>query len=88
MTSDSHKEIVWFDIPVNEGLAMNVLDTADHLIGQHKDCFDGETSRTEVEEILERWTQQVHDEDVVFLFLSIVSKNKSVLSSQYSGILS
>ena len=44
-----------------------------YLIGEHENSFHGESSRAEIEEILERWSKKVHDENVVVLLLGIVS---------------
>lgn len=41
MSADAHQEIVWLNVPVDEGLAVNVLDASDHLVSQHQDCLDG-----------------------------------------------
>lgn len=73
--ADAHQEIVGFDVSVNERFAMHVFDSADHLIGQHENGFDGEATRTKIEEIFQRRPQQIHDKHVVIFFLSIVSEN-------------
>ena len=53
MSSDPHEKIVGLNIPMNEILGMNVLDTTNHLIGEHENCFDCESTRAEVEQIFE-----------------------------------
>ena len=73
MTSDSHQEVVGFYVAVDERLAMDVFDTADHLIGQHQNGFDRETAGTEVEEVFERRAEEIHHEDVVFFLLAVIS---------------
>lgn len=41
MSADAHQEIVRLDVPMNERLAVNVLDASDHLVSQHQDGLDG-----------------------------------------------
>jgi hypothetical protein len=43
-----------------------------HLLGNHDDSLDGETTTAVVEEILERGTQQVNHKDVVKALLAEV----------------
>lgn len=74
--ADTHQEVIRLNISVDERLAVDVFDSADHLIGQHENGFDGEASRAEIEEVLERGTQQVHDENVMFLFLAIIPEKR------------
>lgn len=71
--ADAHEEVVRFYIAVDERLAVDVLDAADHLVGQHQDSFDGEPAGAEVEQILKRRTQQIHDENIMIFFLAIIS---------------
>lgn len=73
MPPDTHQKVVRFDVAMDERLTMDVFYATDHLIGQHQHRFDGETARTEIEEIFEGRSQQVHHEDVVVLLLAIVS---------------
>lgn len=49
-----------------------------HLICQHKDCLNSESAGAEVEEVLERWAEQIHDEDIVFFFLAIISEREII----------
>ena len=51
--------------------ASNLLDSPNHLIGQHEDSLHGESSGAEVEEIFEAGTEEVHDEDVVVPLLAV-----------------
>ena len=51
--------------------ASNLLDSPNHLIGQHEDSLHGESSGAEVEEIFEAGTEEVHDEDVVVALLAV-----------------
>lgn len=69
--SDSHEEIVWLDISVNEVARVDVLDARDHLVCQEKDRLERELSVAEVEEILEGGSQKVDDHCIVVALLSI-----------------
>mmetsp|Transcript_9826 Transcript_9826/g.27635 ORF Transcript_9826/g.27635 Transcript_9826/m.27635 type:complete len:294 (-) Transcript_9826:96-977(-) len=61
----ANEEVVGLDIAVDEILRMDVLNTVDHLVGQHEDRLQAELAVAETEEILEGRTQQVDDHDVV-----------------------
>jgi len=65
VSSDAHDEVVWLDVSVDEVLTMDVLNAADHLIGQHQDSLHSETSRAEIKQIFQTRTEQLHDEGVV-----------------------
>jgi len=71
VTADSHEEVVWFNVPVDEVFIVDILDSADHLICKHEDSLHGKSSRAEVEEILETGSEQIHDEDVVVPLLAV-----------------
>ena len=60
-----HQEIVWFDVPMDEVLVVDVLDPPNHLVSQHEDGLHGESPRAEVEEIFEARAKQVHHQHVV-----------------------
>lgn len=76
MSADAHKKIVRFNISMYERFTMYVFYPTDHLIGQHQDCFDGEPPGAEVEEILQRGSQQVHHQHVVISLLAVPSETK------------
>ena len=52
-------------------LSKILLDSADHLICKHEDSLHGESSRAEVEEILETRPEKIHDEDIVVPLLAV-----------------
>ena len=37
--ADAHKEVVWLEITVDEGLHVNVFNARDELICEKKNCF-------------------------------------------------
>lgn len=71
VAADAHEKVIGLDVAMNEGLAVDIFDSADHLVRQHQDRFDREAARTEVEQVLERRPQEVHDEHVVVAFLAV-----------------
>jgi len=71
VTADSHEEVVWFNVSVDEVFVVDILDSADHLICKHEDSLHGESSRAEVEEILETGPEKIHDEDIVVPLLAV-----------------
>lgn len=73
VSSNSHEEVVWLDVAMDEVLVVNILNSANHLVGQHQDSLHGEPPGAEVEEILEAGSEQVHDQDVVVSLLSVPS---------------
>ena len=70
VTSDSHQEVVWFDVSVDEVLVVDKLNPTNHLVCQHQDSLHGKPSRTEVEKVFKTGSQQIHDQDIVVSFLS------------------
>lgn len=44
MSTDAHEEVVGLDVTMDERLAVDVLDTADHLVGEHQHRFDREAA--------------------------------------------
>ena len=93
VTPNTHQEVVWLDVTMNEILVVDVsveknikslkfilienknlensLNSSNHLIRQHKDSLHCESSGAKVEEILETWSEEIHDEDVVVPLLTI-----------------
>ena len=67
----SHEKIVRFNVSVDEVFVMNEFNAAYHLVSQHQHRFHGEPSRAEIEQILQRWPQQIHNQDVVATFMTI-----------------
>ena len=71
MSANSHKEVVGFDVSVDEVLVMNEFNATYHLVGQHQHRFHGEPSGAEIEQILQGGTQQIHDQDIVVPFWTV-----------------
>lgn len=68
---DTHQEVIRFDIAVDEGLGMDILDSADQLIGKQEHGLQGELSVTEIEEVLQAGAQEVDDHGVVVTFSAV-----------------
>ena len=63
----AHDEIVRLDVAVDEVPAVDVLEAAYHLLGEHQRRLHREATRAEVEDVLERRAEQLHDQRVVAL---------------------
>ena len=75
MSAYSHEKIVRFNVSVDEVSVMNEFNAVYHLVSQHQHRFHGEPSqaaiRAGIEQILQRWPQQIHNQDVVVTFRTI-----------------
>ena len=69
--SGAHQEVVGLDVTVEEVLGVDVLDSSNHLIGEHQRALQGELSAAEVEEVLERGAEEIDDHDVVVTFNAV-----------------
>lgn len=80
----SNKEVVGFDISVDQVLLVNSLNTGElgmlaastwnisttyHLLGDHDNGLDGESAVAVVEEVFETGTEKVNHQNVVKTFL-------------------
>mmetsp|Transcript_24934 Transcript_24934/g.73988 ORF Transcript_24934/g.73988 Transcript_24934/m.73988 type:complete len:422 (-) Transcript_24934:15-1280(-) len=65
LAAEPDQVVVGLDVAVDEGLVVNVLDPLQQLVGNHEDRLEVELPVTEVEEILQRRTEQVHHHHVV-----------------------
>ena len=50
--ASADEEVVGFDVSVEEMSGVYVLDSLDHLVGQHEHGLEGEFTAAHVEEIL------------------------------------
>jgi hypothetical protein len=66
--SDAHEEVVRFDITVDEGFGVDVLNPRDELVGQKEDGLEGELAVAEVEQVFQARTEEVEDHSVVVTF--------------------
>jgi|LakMenEpi03Aug12_release.lakeMendotaPanAssembly.Ray.scaffolds.fasta_scaffold485685_1 hypothetical protein len=73
MTTNAHKEVIGLDIAMNEVFRVDVFDSTNHLICQHQHRFHSETARAEIEQILQRWTQKIHHQNIVISLLTVPS---------------
>mmetsp|Transcript_103033 Transcript_103033/g.272266 ORF Transcript_103033/g.272266 Transcript_103033/m.272266 type:complete len:220 (+) Transcript_103033:685-1344(+) len=61
----ANEEVVGLDIAVDEILRMDVLNTVDHLVGQHEDRLQAELAAADVEQVFQGRPKQVHHHDIV-----------------------
>jgi len=58
-------EVSRFDITMDKVAGVHELHSLQHLISNHKDGFEGETTTTFVELILKRWSEEIHNHQIV-----------------------
>jgi len=61
---NSHQEIVWLDIAMEEALGMDIFDSRNGLVGDEEDGLERKLSVTVVEKIFERWAEKVVNQHV------------------------
>ena len=66
--ANAHQEVVWLDVTVDEALRVDVLDAGNELVGEEEDGLERELAVAEVEEVFERWAEQVEHHSVVVTF--------------------
>lgn len=67
---NAHQEVVGFDIAVDEGFGMDVLNPGNELICKKQDSLQGEFAVAEVEEIFQTRSQKVEYHSIVVTFCS------------------
>lgn len=63
----SNKEVVRFDVTMNDALFVNNLDSLDHLYSNMKYGLEIKLAAALLEQVFERLTEQVHNHDVIHL---------------------
>ena len=66
--TNTHQEVVWFDITMDEGFGVDVLDARDKLVGKKQDSLQGEFAVAEIEEIFQTRTQKIEHHCVIVTF--------------------
>ena len=56
---------------MNEVFVVDVLNPANHLVCQHEHGLHGEAAGAEVEQVLQRGSEQIHDQHIVVAFLAV-----------------
>lgn len=57
---ESDAKVLWFDVSVEELAVVDVLNYSDHLIDEHKHCFEGELAMSVFEEIFQGRPKHFH----------------------------
>lgn len=68
MLSQPHQEVVRLDIPMDETLRVNELQTEKKLVGEHQHGFERELAAAKVEKVFQTRAQEVKDQRVVVAF--------------------
>jgi len=84
LATKSNEEVVWLDVTMNEVLGVDVLDTAQQLLGNHQDGLQAELARAKVEQVLQTGSQEVHDHHIVVSFhTKVANVGDSNSTTQY-----
>jgi hypothetical protein len=77
LLSATNQKVVGLDIPMNDSLLVDNLDSLDHLNGNVQDSIEVELSSAFLEQVFEGLAEHVHDHDVVHLaILSFLITNE------------
>ncbi len=68
--SNPHEKVIGFDVTMNEGLGMNVLDAGDELVRKEENRLQREFSVAEVEQVLQTGTEQIENHSIIVAFRS------------------
>ena len=63
--ADAHEEVVRLDITVDEGLGVDVFNAGNELIGEQKNCLQGELAVAKVKEILQAGSEKVENHGII-----------------------
>ncbi|RNA28985.1 hypothetical protein BpHYR1_011981 [Brachionus plicatilis] len=77
----THQKVVRLDVPMNEVLRVDVLNTADGLVREQKYCLQAEFARAKVEQVLETGPQQLHHHHVVVALASAPLQRRNAHSA-------
>ncbi len=80
-------EVVGLDVSVDEVALVYGLDAREHLLGNHDDSLDGESATAVVEEVFERRSEEVNNENVVETLLAEVVDIGNTGCDGISGIV-
>lgn len=64
----TNQEVIRFHVSVNKMIVMEKFEALYHLVCKHHGCLNCEFSFAVVEEILQAWTQKVHNHGIVISF--------------------
>lgn len=68
--SNTHEEVVWLDVSMNEGFGVDIFNARDELIRQQKYRFQGEFAVAKVEKILQAGSEKIKNHGVVITLSS------------------
>ena len=68
MLSQPHQEVLRLDIPMDETLRVNELETKEKLVGEHQDGFERELAAAKVEKVFQTRAQEVKHQRIVVAF--------------------
>lgn len=80
-STNTHQEIVGFNIPVDEAAGVDVFDSANELVCQKQDSLVGKLTVAVVEKVLKRRAQEVDHHGVVVAFSSVPSNKRNAYTA-------
>lgn len=63
--ANTHQEVVRFDVSMDEGFGMDVLDAGDELIGQEQDRLQREFAVAEIEQVFQAGSKEIKNHSIV-----------------------
>lgn len=69
--ADTHQDIVWLGILMNEALEMDVVEAAKELVDEHQDCLEGEFPPAKAEAVVQSGAEDITDHRSVFALFSV-----------------
>jgi hypothetical protein len=84
--ANAHEEVIRFDVTVNEGFGVDILNAGNELISQEEDSLQRELSVTEVEKIFQTGAEKVKNHGIV-VALSTEPANKRDADTASKGLV-
>ena len=66
--ADSNQEVFWLYISMNKIFRMHRLNPCNHLLSEIDNGLNLEFLLAKIEQVLEAWTKDVHDKDIIVSF--------------------
>lgn len=80
-SANTHQEIIGLDISMDKTPCVDVLNSANELIGQEQDCFVCKLAIAIVKQIFERGSQKINYHGVIITFSTIPSNKWNAYTS-------
>jgi hypothetical protein len=61
-----HKKVLWLNVAKDNVLGMHIFQPSNQLDSRHADGFQRELPAAHVKQVLQAWTEKLHDQRIVF----------------------